>query len=720
MVPNIEFPNSPIDAILDFYKRLTGKEVIYDSTVQGQVNVVVKTPVSREDAITIVETALNLNGFALVPGPGNIVKVLGLSKNPRQYAVPIISDIYQLPAGDEVVSFLFKLEYADPTEVQQIIASYIPQSATQTQPIALPKAQTLIVTETANTIRMVARIIQAIDQPPAEVISEFIQLTRADAKDVVDKLNIIFEKPASTTTTTSFPPFGPGGGGPGPGGPGGPGPNNRPNVTVTTLSEDSIISGKIKLTADVRTNRIHVVTRPVNIPFVRRLIAEYDSDIGFGEPTARPLRFVSAADVLDVIVEIMTQPKDSATGIAAAPTPPPRNAQNNANRQASNTSASSSASSTSSANLSGEELSTAEADIIPESRTIGSTRIIADKRTNAIIVLGTQEAKEKIFHVLDQIDIRTPQVMLTAVIGELTLKEGEEFGVDYIQTLGQSLLSGTGTLLTPRSGYAGASRNTGIALSDLASLTTAASMAGLPSGYTGFIGATKSLEIIVHALETSGRFRITSRPMVFTSNNKKAIIASGQEVAVPSNITSGYTGNNNQLTTTANVTYKDIVLKLEVVPLINSEREVTLDIVQVVNSIGSYTIIGGNSVPNVNARRIKTTVSVANEATVVLGGLVQDTKDTSRNSIPILGRIPILGNLFGSKVNNTTRTELVVLLRPTVTFGPEETAIAGERAQSKLNFPPDLEATLDPPGAKINTNLQKPKTVKPKLRATEF
>jgi len=208
--------------------------------------------------------------------------------------------------------------------------------------------------------------------------------------------------------------------------------------------------------------------------------------------------------------------------------------------------------------------------------------------------------------------------------------------------------------------------------------------------------------------------------MVFTSNNKKAVIASGQEVAVPSNITSGFTGANNQLVTTANVTYKDVVLKLEVVPLINSDREVTLDIVQVVNSISGYTEIGGNLVPNVNARRIKTTVSVANEATVVLGGLVQDSKEDSRTSIPILGKIPVLGNLFGNKKHTKTRTELVVLLRPTVTYGPEESVIAGERAQEKLSFPPDLDATLDPPGAKINTNLQKPKTTKPKLRATQF
>lgn len=717
----IDFPNAPVTSVLDLYQKLTGKEVIYDATVQGQVNVVAIAN-SREEAIRIIETALHLNGFTLVPGDRNIVKVLGLSKSPRQYAVPILSDLYQLPPGDEMVTFLFKLEYADPQEVQQVIATYLPQSGTQGQPIALAKAQTLIVTDTASTIRMLARIIQAIDQPPAEVVSEFIQLHRADAKEVVDKMNVIFEKPATTTTTTFQPgPGGPGGPGGGPGGPGGPGRGG--SVTVTTLTEDSIISGRIRLTADIRTNRIHVVTRPINMPFVRRLIAEYDSDINFGAPTTRPLRFVAAADVLDVIVDILTQPKEATATPGAGPTPPRTNNQTNQNRQnTANTAANRTGSGSLSSSLSSEELSTTTTDIVPESRTIGNTRIIADKRTNAIIVLGTEEAKEKIFRVLDQIDVRTPQVILTAVIGELTLKDDEEFGVDYVQTLTQSLLtSGSGEALLARSGYAGLGRfATNVPLLDFQTLTAATAMGGLPAGYTGFIGATRSLEIIVHALESTGRFRITSRPMVFTSNNKKAVIASGQEVAVPSNITTGFTGNNNQLVTTANVTYKDVVLKLEVVPLINSEREVTLDIVQVVNSIAGYTTIGGNTVPNVNARRIKTTVSVANDSTVVLGGLVQDSKEDMRSTVPVLGKIPVIGNLFGSKKHAKTRTELVVLLRPTVTYGPEESVIAGERAQEKMSFPPDLDATLDPPGAKINTNLQKPNTKKPKLRATQF
>ena len=195
--------------------------------------------------------------------------------------------------------------------------------------------------------------------------------------------------------------------------------------------------------------------------------------------------------------------------------------------------------------------------------------------------------------------------------------------------------------------------------------------------------------------------------MVFTSNNKKALIASGQQVAVPATTQSGYgygTTSSSGLVSTSNIEYKDVFLKLEVQPLINSDREVTLDIVQEVNSLAgdstSTTTTSGVNAPTINSRRIKTTVSVANNATVVLGGLVTENKTDSRSGIPILSKIPMIGSLFSSKTRSIKRSELVVLIRPTVTQTPSDAVRAGENAQEKLNFPPDLDATLDPQGTR--------------------
>jgi len=690
-IRSIQFPNSDVRSLLDFYEKLTNAKLVYDGTVQGQVNLVVNREVTRDEAVQLIETALLLNGFTLVPGPGEIIKVLGPSRNARQFGVPIVSEFEALPENDQIVSFLFKLEYADPTEVQQVLAPLVaPSSYTLFMP--LPKSQAIVVTESSGVIRMLSRVIGELDKPPAEVVSEFIPLTRADATEVVEKLNVMFEQPGGVPSASQpaapAPQPGPGGPPPGPG---------QPNTPASvTLSENSLIVGKIKLTADQRTNRVHVVTRPINMPFIRRLLEEYDSDIAYGEPMRRPLRFVKAGEILDVLVDSIQESGGVGTtaqtgGAAPRAATPVRTTQSTQQQQ----------------QVEGEELSAPDIDNVPEARAIGNAKLIADKRANAIIVLGNDAMKQKVMQLLDEIDIRSPQVMLTAVIGELLLNEGEEFGIDYIQSLGRETTTtinpedGGVTVTRSATGFAGIARNTSVPVVDLRSLTSAASFAGVDGGVTAFIGVTKSLEMIVRALEGTGRFRITSRPMVFTSNNRKALIASGQQIAVPATTLTGVSTGDNLVNNTT-IQYRDVNLKLEVVPLINSENEVTLEILQEVNSVSGSTVIGGNEVPTINTRRIKTSVSVANEATIVLGGLVQESKEDSRTSVPILGKIPLLGSLFSHKKKTVRRTELVVLLRPTVSSGPDDAVRHSEQAQEKFNFPPDLDSTIDPEGSRVD------------------
>jgi type II secretory pathway component GspD/PulD (secretin) len=157
--------------------------------------------------------------------------------------------------------------------------------------------------------------------------------------------------------------------------------------------------------------------------------------------------------------------------------------------------------------------------------------------------------------------------------------------------------------------------------------------------------------------------------MVFTSNNKKAIIASGTEIPVPvSTLQSAVSSGINGIAQTSNIQFKKVALQLEVVPLINSEKEVSLDILQKIDSIAGSTILDGNAIPNIATRYIRTTVSAANGSTIVLGGLMTDSKQKNFNGVPILDRIPILGYLFRSTSDNKTRTELIILMRPEVTL----------------------------------------------------
>ncbi len=698
---HLQFPNTDIQVILKTYEQLTGKHIVADNTVAGTVSIDISKPVSSDEAIRIIETALYINGFALVPTEGNIVKVVGQSKNPRSYGINIYSDVSQIPDDLELASVVFQLQYADSKDVKSVVDLYVSNSV-YTSTVSLPGA--LIVTESTVMLRNIAKVIAAADVPPAEVVSRFYPLQRATAKDVVDKMNKLFEKSSQPDTGPS------GGGGPRPiilqpnGQPAPPGSIELP-ASVTGLNEDSIIIGKIKVDYDERTNRIHVVTRPVNLPFIADLISEYDSDMEFGEPVKRPLKYVDAGDVLDVIVKAITEPgtkaeEDNTTSTPKTPTQPTNNTTNGGNLGGGSNGGSGGGLSIT------EGLETPEKDITPKAVTVGSTKIIADPRENTIIVLGNDEVKQKIFTLLDQLDVRAPQVMLNTVIGEFTLNNDSNVGVDYLLHYPSgslsNLLSGVSGTTSTLGNTSFLNGNSGAAITQFTGsplLSTAGSALGAGSGFSAAIGAANSLDVIVDALSSTGRFHITNRPMVYTSNNKKAIIVSGQQIPVPTSTLSNVTSTSGVANSTAavqsSIDYIQVALQLEVVPLINSDKEVNLDILQKLDSpSGTTTNIGGNNVPTISTRYIRTNVSVPNKATIVLGGLITKTVGGSNSQIPLLGRIPVIGYLFGNHVKQSDRSELIILIRPVVTTNPDEMADESHVERGRLLVEPDIDSTI--------------------------
>ncbi|XHR29309.1 MAG: secretin N-terminal domain-containing protein [Chthoniobacteraceae bacterium] len=680
---SIDFPNTDVRGVFDFYQKITGKRLLYDNTVQGNISIRVGRISNKEEAIRILETAFSLNSFILIPGPGDIVKVIGSSKNVRQFDIPIFSELDQLPTGNQVVSFLFTLNYADPRDIKAALDQVVAATPSITNIVPLQKSQAVLVTENASMIRNLAPIVAKLDCKPADVVSAFIPLERADAKEVVEKLTKMFEKTPSSQGAPAA---------------GGQEKAQPDESRMIVLSEDSVIVGKIRIEADLRTNRVHVITRPANLAFLRSVIADLDCGISQGEPATRSLRFVLAGDVLDVVAGAVAEPGVEVKKLDSERSASSANAVNNStgNLSSSGTSSSTRTSSRSSSVTSGSfgaNNNTLQTDTAPEGRIIRNTKIIADNRTNTIIIVGNDEVKRKIFDLLDKIDVRAPQVLLTAVIGELTLDDDEEFGVDYLFNKGNlSNAIGSGTLPWTISS-AGASG------SNLKNVISASSLPSTGGGVSGLIGVSNSLDVFVSALQSTGRYRITSRPMIFTGNNRPAVISSGESIPVPSSTTSGYTSGTS-LVSTSSVDYIDVVLRLSVLPLINSDGEVTLQITQDDNNTNGTTTISGNAIPNVTTRRINTTVSVANEATIVLGGLVSEKKDVSVTGVPGLSKIPVLGSLFSYKKNKKTRTELIVLIRPTVTRGPVQAVKTGERAVAKTHFPPDLDASLDPPAGR--------------------
>jgi general secretion pathway protein D len=672
----LQFPNSDVVDVLHLYEQLTGKKLVMDNFVQGKVNIFIAKDVSREEAIKIIEMSMSLNGISLVPAGRDLIDVVGAGQNPRKAPVPIVSDLADIPPGNPVISFLFRLQYADPQELQQVLMAYFQGSSGTINILALPKASALLVTQNADIIRQLASVISQVDVAPAEVVSEFIKLDRADASKVCDMLKDIFEKGTESPTQpgvrrVNVPAAV-------------PQPQQVEGAGLGVLSEEAIIVGKIKLTPDVRTNRIHVVTRPINMPFIRELIHQFDANVEFAKPVTRYLQYVSAGDVLPVLVQALTEPGTEGAGavpggggLPGASPQPQQQLQQRGTGTTGGTSPYSSQFGTSGTaggagstlNIS-EELSTQPVNTTPQAVTIGNAKLIADQRANSIIVLGNREVVVKVEKILDQMDVQAPQVALSTVIGQLTLNNNEEFGVDYFAKYHDRFVG-----VSRNNGIFGANNPTvpgGFEPSKLIQFSKIIRNVG--AGANLYVAAGDAFAAIVHLLESTGKFKIVSRPTIFTSNNKKAIIASGQEVPVPvstlSNVATGNIISNNTAAVQSSIEYKKVVLQLEVVPLINSEKEVSLDILQKLDSIvpGGNVNISGNQVPTIDTKYIRTSVSAPNGSTIILGGLIEDQKNKNYQGIPYLARIPLIGAAFRSTVSTKLRRELIVLMCPQVTL----------------------------------------------------
>ncbi len=714
----LQFPNSDVADVLRLYEQLTGKKLVMDNFVQGKVNIFIAKDVSREEAIKIIEMSLALNGISLVPADHDIVDVVGAGQNPRKAPVPIISDPADIPPGNPVISFLFKLQYADPQELQQVLMAYFQGSSGSINILALPKSSSLLVTQNADIVRRLAGVIEQVDVAPAEVVSEFIKLDRADATKVCEMLKDIFEKGGQPSTQPGIRSVKL------PGAVPQPVPVESEAVGLAGLSEEAVVVGKIKLTPDVRTNRIHVVTRPINMPFIRQLIREFDANVEFAKPVTRPLKYISAADVLPVLVQALTEPgaatQPGAEG-GATPSPPAQPVRSATATTVANpytggalSTSTTSTGGTSTLNIS-EELSTQPVDTVPKAVTVGNSKLIADQRSNSIIVLGNREVVVKVEKILDEMDVKAPQVALSTVIGELTLSNNEEFGVDYFAKYNKKLVGisrNTNVPIPVPSVAPSASPITGIV--DPANLINFSQIIqNVATGTNVYVALGNYLAAIVHLLEQTGRFKVISRPMVFTSNNKKAIIASGTEIPIPVNTFSAPTTTAGVATTNAfanssSVEFKKVALQLEVVPLINSEKEVSLDILQKLDSVAGSTLVNGNLIPNIATRYIRTNVSAANGSTIVLGGLITDSKEKNNTGIPYLSRIPVLGALFRSTTDKKDRTELIILMCPQVTLTKLDLYRLRQKWEDSTHFGPELDQGECPDCPKPGSEKQLP------------
>lgn len=645
---SIQFPHTSVSEVLTVYEKLTGKRLIRDSNLAGpELSIMVTDPVPHKEAISLIESSLLLNGYTLIPVDEKTLKILGPSRPPRSEGLPLYLEESQLPQeGDKIVSFYQPLKFLSPSEADQILKGVIQLNAYGSV-VAVPNTSALVITEKTPIIRKAIALLQIVDREPSQIITEFIPLQRANAEKIVETLNQMFGAGSGGSASPAAPPQG---------------GQQQGAATVSVGSDIHLLSGKAQFIAEKRTNRILMVVKAENYKYLRELISKLDQPVETDRPLIRPLNYISVGDLFPVLVDMLKgkdegDSKDSSSGNARS-TPTPQN-QSQGNAQGSGGSSSGGAV----ANTP-DKLSDVAAQNPPQSATIGATSIIADSSGNSIIVYGPSDSKAKAAQIIDLLDQRPKQVYLAAVIGQMELDNELEYGASWFAKINTG---GTNNLI-------GAAVNGSIAgvLTNLVTSGLTNAINAFPSSLTGLTvyGAiAQGVSTYARALESTGKFRVLSRPVVYTSNNKKAVIFNGQNIPVPSQTQSTSLSGGTSLGNTiqANITYIPAVLKLEVIPLINADKEVNLVIAQQNNRVGTYQNVGGVQAPTILTQELTTTVRVPSGSTIVLGGLIQDDKQLDDRGIPLINRIPVIGALAGGLSNKKhIRRELVVMIQPVV------------------------------------------------------
>ena len=682
------------------YRKYTGRRVIVSAAAAAAEFSFVQDA-SPEDPLTYAQAAELLRKAA---GIENFVFMLD-DKDPNLdfltvstrlpgLAYNVFNENDVLPEGDGVISYVMTFKHLKPETAAQAFTQIIGQFGTYGS--IAPLNGSVVITENTSLIRRLIKLKEEIDKPSDITGTRFISVKYADVTELAGTLNDLLNTQQQAQKTAVVQRSG------APAAPAIPGAPAQPQNNAANAGAATSTDTPVQIVPEPRTNRVFAMGRPVDLLFVEGLIREFDVETSEKTFLRRKLKFLSVSDFLPIAGDALNRAFTStsaggaaggATGGAAGGTnrnsrtsgnsnTTQRSSGSSGNNRSSTTSTGSNSSfggggssfggssggmggSSGGSSGGGNTLGSPNASTAPVSQLVGRTLLVADNITNSIVVQGPPSGLEIVERLLDQVDVKADQVMISTVIGQLTLDDSKTFGVDYLVN-GNNILSRGGGGFAPD-----------LPIDPIPAATTGAAATGLNRGSLTPAGGLKvygkigsDLHVYLQALQSTGKFNVLSRPSVFTANNQRGVISSGQRVAIPTGTNAYGAGTTGNVST--QIQYQDVVLKLEVIPLINSADEITLQISLLNDEVnGTQSIAGGAGsqplvVPRIFTREILTTVTIPNNETIVLGGLITDKKTDSVDGIPILSSIPLIGKLFSNTVKSDTREELLIFLQPTI------------------------------------------------------
>ncbi|WP_273487225.1 type II secretion system secretin GspD [Roseateles chitosanitabidus] len=622
----MNFVDTDIQSVVAALSKFLGRTFLLDPRVKGQITVVSDGEVPAATAHEMLVAALRMRGFAIVD-VGNVSRVVPVADAKLQGGA-----VNARSPGGGVATRTIRLAYENAEALLPVLK---PMIAPESSISAHATSNTLVVTDYVDNLERIARIVESIDTP-ASLDSDVVKVRKGVATDIAALANEMLQSG---------------------------GADNRRDIV---------------LLADPRSNSVVVrASSPARTRLARELIAKLDDVQGDpGNLHVVYLRNAQATSLSSVLRGLLTG--DTGTSALGSGNGEAARAALGAGGMLAGAGASggrSSAAAGGSADASARGMSAGANAASSRTRAAGASSsggaggqggpgsaafsangvtVQADATTNSLIIAAPEPMYRSIRRVVDMLDQRRAQVMVESLIVEVSEQDAAQLGVQWMRNNGRFLggvnLGGAGLNVNARNSIdlLPGGLNLGIIDGSL----------NLPG-----VGQILNLNLLARALQTQGKVNVLSTPNILTLDNESASIIVGKTVPFVSGqyITPGGGGSDNPFQT---VTREDIGLQLRIRPQISEGGTVKLDIYQEVSNIDDQNSSTAGIVTN--KRAIDTSVLLDDGQIMVLGGLLEDSVNTSEQAVPVLGAIPVLGHLFRYDKRQRAKTNLMVFLRPYV------------------------------------------------------
>ena len=612
----LNLKDADINALVESMSVLTGKNFIVDPRVKGRVTIVSSKPMYEKELYEVFLAVLGVHGFAAVPS-GNVIKIVPAA-GAKQESIPTV-DRQKGIEPDQIVTRIIQVQNVSAAQIVPILRPLIPP---QGHLAAYTPTNVLIVSDSAANVERIASIIARVDLASNEEV-EIVPLRHASANEIVRVLTSLEQSKAK----------------------------NDPAAAAGT---------PIRMVADERTNSILLSGDKMSRLRLRTLISHLDTPVDTGGNTQVVyLRYAKAKDLVSVLQGVSKNLSNEASRNAPVP-----------GQSQGGPPGGSSSSST------------------------GLVDIQADEATNSLVVTAPPELIRSLRAVIAQLDVRRAQVLVEAVIAEISAEKSASLGVQWLVGANGAVgftnfdAAGTASLANIVSladqvinGSSSTSTSTSTSTSiSTSSIDTTQVPSGIQIGVGDFTGKNQ-FGALISALAKDVDANVLSTPTVVTLDNEEAEIIVGQNVPF---VTGTYTTSTTSSSTSTSglqsggpfqtIQRNDVGIKLKVKPQINEGNAVKLEISQEVSNV----VPSANAAtqgPTLNTRNIKTKVLVENGQILVLGGLIDETLNETAQKVPVLGDIPLLGNLFRYRNTDRLKRNLMVFLHPVILRDPAQSTL---------------------------------------------